>query len=67
MALDHHVDFVYTPSEEHSVQILSLDFPNKEIFLYVQDLAFIIISHIRLPFETFLCEGNRYDIRTLVS
>ncbi|WP_448668181.1 hypothetical protein [Aerococcus viridans] len=46
MALDHHVDFVYTPSEEHSVQILSLDFPDKEIFSYVQDLAFIIISHM---------------------
>lgn len=67
MALDHHVDFVYTPSEEHSVQILSLDFPDKEIFSYVHDLAYIIVSHMRLAFETFLCECNRYNIRTAVS
>lgn len=67
MALDHHVDWVYMPSEGHSVQILILDFPDKEIILYVHDLACIIVSHMRLPFDTFLCEGNRCDIRTVVS
>lgn len=67
MAQIRHVDFVYTPSEDYSVQILSLNFPDKEIFSYVHDLAYIIVSHMRLPFETILCGCNRYDIRTLIS
>ncbi len=58
---------VCTPCEDNYVQIQSLDFPDKEIFPYVHELACIVVPHIRLPFETFLCEGNRYDIRTVVS
>lgn len=42
MTLDASVDMVYTPREDNYVQILSLDFPYKEIFSYINDLAYVI-------------------------
>lgn len=36
------VDLIHMLREHHSVQILSLNFPDKEIFSYVNDLAYII-------------------------
>ncbi|MGK9326640.1 hypothetical protein [Aerococcus urinaeequi] len=61
------LDVIYVPREDNYVQIQSLDFCDEEIFSYVHDLAYIIDSHMRLPFETILCECNRYGIRTAVS
>lgn len=42
MTLAALVDLIYMLREDHSVQILSLDFPYKEIFSYINDLAYVI-------------------------
>ena len=42
MTLAALVDLIYMLRDDHSVQILSLDFPYKEIFSYINDLAYII-------------------------
>lgn len=36
------INLIYMLREDHSVQILSLDFPYKEIFSYINDLAYVI-------------------------
>src|SRR5699024_8554641 len=40
--LDVSVDVIYVPREDNYVQIQSLDFPYKEIFSYINDLAYVI-------------------------
>ena len=67
MILYAQVVLVYTPCQDYYGQIQSLNFPDKEIFSYVHDLAYIIVSHMRLALETFLCECNRYNIGMAVS
>ena len=42
MTLADLVDLIYMLREERSVQILSLGFPDKGIFSYINDLAYII-------------------------
>ena len=42
MTLATLVDLIYMLREDHSAQILSLDFPYKEIFSYINDLAYVI-------------------------
>lgn len=42
MTLATLVDLIYMLREDHSVQILSLDFPYKEIFSYINDLTYVI-------------------------
>lgn len=42
MTLDAHVDLIYTLREDHCIQIQSPDFPDKEIFSYICELAYII-------------------------
>lgn len=42
MTLDASVDMVCTPREDNYVQIQSLDFPSKEIFSYIRELANVI-------------------------
>lgn len=42
MTLVALVDLIYMLREDYSVQILSLDSPYKEIFSYINELAYVI-------------------------